>query len=100
MSKLFLFCIGDYKAARNPKHDANLRPIQKGKLSPEEAKKRCSAGGKKSGEVRRKHGNAKKTIQYILGLDAVGNATENLQCVAIPEEACTNMTAADEVRRI
>ena len=79
--------------ARNPKQDANLRPIQKGELSSEEAKKRGSAGGKKSGEVRRMHRDAKKTIQYIMGLDAVGNTEENLKRVGIPEDACTNMTA-------
>ena len=79
--------------ARNPKQIANLRPIQKGELSSEEAKKRGSAGGKKSGEVRRMHRDAKKTIQYILELDAVGNTKENLIRVGIPEEACTNMTA-------
>ena len=79
--------------ARNPKQDANLRPIQKGELSPEEAKKRGFIGGKKSGEVRRMRRDAKKTIQYIMGLDAVGNTMENLKRVGIPEEACTNMTA-------
>ncbi len=79
--------------ARNPKQDANLRPIQKGELSSEEAKKRGSAGGKKSAEVRRMRRDAKKTILYILELDAVGNTKENLKRVGIPEEACTNMTA-------
>ena len=79
--------------ARNPKQDANLRPIQKGELSPEEAKKRGSAGGKKSAEVRRMRRDAKKTIQYIMALDAVGNTKENLIRVGIPEEVCVNMTA-------
>lgn len=32
--------------ARNPKQDANLRPIKKGELSKEEAKRRGSKGGK------------------------------------------------------
>lgn len=31
--------------ARNPKQDANLRPIKKGELSSEEAKRRGSKGG-------------------------------------------------------
>ena len=79
--------------ARNPKQNANLRPIRKGELSFEEAKKLGSAGGKKSAEVRRMRRDAKKTIQYILGLDAVGNTAENLKRVGIPEEACSNMTA-------
>ncbi len=79
--------------ARNPKQDANLRLIQKGELSSEEAKVRGSAGGRKSGEARRMRRDAKKTIQYILELDAVGNTKENLKRVGIPEEACSNMTA-------
>lgn len=79
--------------ARNPKQDANLRPIQKGELSSEEAKKRGSAGSKKSGEVRRMCRDVKKTIQYILGLNAVDNTEKNLKRLGIPEEACTNMTA-------
>ena len=32
--------------ARNPKQDANLKPIKKGELSKEEAKRRGSKGGK------------------------------------------------------
>ena len=79
--------------ARNPKQDANLRPLRKGELSSEEAKKRGSVGGKKSAEVRRMRRDAKKTIQYIMELDAVGNTAENLKRVGIPEEACSNMTA-------
>ena len=79
--------------ARNPKQNANLRPIRKGEPSPEEVKKRGSAGGKKSVEVRRIRKDAKKTIQYIMELDAVGNTKENLIRVGIPEEVCTNMTA-------
>ena len=79
--------------ARNPKQDANLRPIQKGELSSEEAKKRGSAGGKKSGKVRKMHMDAKKIFQYILGLDAVVNTEENLIRVGISKEAYTNMTA-------
>ena len=51
--------------------------------SSEEAKKRGSVVGKKSGEVRLMRRDAKKTIRYIMELDAVG----------IPEEACSNMTA-------
>ena len=78
---------------RNPKQDANLKPIQKGELSSEEAKRRGSAGGKKSGEVRRMYRDAKKTIRYIMELDAIGNTEENLKRVGIPEEIRTNMTA-------
>ena len=62
--------------ARNPKQDTNLRPIQKGELSPEEAKERGSVGGKKSGEGRRMCRDAKKTIRYIMELDAVGSPDE------------------------
>lgn len=38
--------------ARNPKQDANLKPIKKGQLSKEEAKRRGSKGGRVSGRRR------------------------------------------------
>lgn len=79
--------------ARNPNQDANLRPIQKGELSSEEAKKRGSAGGKKSAAVRRLRKDAKRTIRYIMELDAVGTVKENLEKTGIPEDAQSNMTA-------
>lgn len=79
--------------ARNPKQDANLKPIQKGELSKEEAKKRGSLGGKKSGEVRRLRRDAKSTIRYILGLNAVGTVQKNLEATGIPENERSNMTA-------
>ena len=44
--------------------------------SSEEAKKRGSVVGKKSGEVRLMRRDAKKTIRYIMELDAVGSPDE------------------------
>ncbi len=38
--------------------------------------------------------DAKKNIQYIMELDAVGSTAEHLKRIGIPEEACSNMTAA------
>lgn len=48
--------------ARNPKQDANLKPVKKGELSSEEAKRRGSKGGKASGRSRA----ALKTFKEVL----------------------------------
>lgn len=79
--------------ARNPKQDANLKPIRKGDLSKEELKKRQSNGGKKSGEVRRAQRDAKSAIRYLLGLPAKGNLATNLKELGLPENEITNMAA-------
>ena len=78
--------------ARNPKSNANLKPIQKGELSSDEAKRRGSAGGKKSGEVRRAKRDARQSARYILGLTAKGEILEQLKKLgADPEDGLTNM---------
>lgn len=79
--------------ARNPKQDANLKPYQKGDLTSEEAKRRGSAGGKKSAEMKRLRKDAKKTIQYIMQLDAAASVKANLEKAEIPDDAHSNMTA-------
>lgn len=79
--------------ARNPKQDANLIPIQKGDLSTEEAKRRGSLGGKKSAEMRKLRKDAKKTIQFIMSMDAVGSVKNNLENIGVPDGAQSNMTA-------
>ena len=79
--------------ARNPKSNANLKPIQKGELSKEEAKRRGSAGGKKSGAVRREKRDAREAARYILGLAAKGQIAENLNALGVPKEDATNMEA-------
>lgn len=79
--------------ARNPKREANLKPIQKGDLSTEELKKRQSNGGKKSGEVRRKKRDAREAARYILGLAAKGQFSENLEKLGVPEDERTNLEA-------
>lgn len=48
----------------------NLKPIQKGELSKEEAKKRGQKGGIKSGEVRRKKRQLKEILETFLEMDA------------------------------
>ena len=50
---------------------ANYNPdtsnlIKNSDLSPEELRQKCSNGGKKSGEVRRKKAELKKTLESIL----------------------------------
>ena len=79
--------------ARNPKSDANLKPIKKGELSKEEAKKRGSNGGKKSGEVRRKKREAKQAAKFILDLAARGQLSKNLTELGINKQDQTNMVA-------
>lgn len=79
--------------ARNPKREANLKPIQKGELSKEEAKKRGSAGGKKSGEVRREKRDAKSAARYILELAAQGQVKDNLNTLKVDAKDQTNMVA-------
>lgn len=70
--------------ARNPKQDANLKPIQKGDLSKEELKKRQSNGGKKSGEVRRAKRDAKSAIRYLLDLPPTVSVKANLKEMGFP----------------
>ena len=78
--------------ARNPKQDANLKPIQKGELSNEELKKRQSNGGKKSGEVRRAKRDARASARYILGLAAKGESERQLTVLgADKKDGLTNM---------
>lgn len=64
--------------ARNPKQDANLKPIRSGDLSKEELKKRQSNGGKKSGEVRRAKRTAREAAQRLLAMSATGKMRDNL----------------------
>ena len=78
--------------ARNPKQDANLKPIKSGDLSKEELKKRQSNGGKKSGEVRRAKRDARQSARYILGLSAKGDVLAQLEKLgADKEDGLTNM---------
>lgn len=77
--------------ARNPKQDANLKPIKKGELSKEEAKKRGSAGGKKSAEVRRAKRDARDAVRYLLNHKATGKVAENLAEMGIPVNEQTYM---------
>lgn len=79
--------------ARNPKQDANLKRYAKGELSTEEARKRGSKGGKKSGEVRRAKRDAKSSIRYLLDLAAKDNLDKNLEKLGAAEEERTNMQA-------
>lgn len=44
----------------------NLKPIKKGELSKEEAKKRGSKGGLKRGENIKKHNTMKEMLDYLL----------------------------------
>ena len=72
--------------ARNPKQDANLKPFQKGELSSEEAKRRGSNGGKKSGEVRRKNRKARDAARFVLNLAAKEQLKKNLEELGYTKE--------------
>ena len=86
--------MGEKTVARNPKQDANLKPIKKGDLSKEELKKRQSNGGKKSGEVRRQKRDAREAARYILGLAAKGQILENTMTLgADKKDGITNLEA-------
>lgn len=79
--------------ARNPKQDANLKPLQKGDLTSEEAKKRGRSGGVKSGESRRAKRDARSAVRYMLELSAKGKLAENLRDLGFPTNEQTNMAA-------
>ena len=81
--------------ARNPKQDANLKPIQKGDLSNEELKKRQRNGGKKSGEVRRAKRDAKKAMEYILSRPLKGEVLDTVKRTtnSDPVDGLTNIEA-------
>ena len=81
--------------ARNPKQDANLKPIKKGELSNEELKKRQSNGGKKSAEVRKAKRDARDAARYILNCAAKGSVLENAKLVGASDKEgkITNLDA-------
>lgn len=66
----------------------NLKPVR----TKKEAKKRGAAGGKKSGETRRKKRDAKQAIQLVLNMAATGNLDKKLEGLGFDEEDRTNMT--------
>lgn len=67
----------------------NLKPVR----SKDEAKKRGAAGGKKSGETRRKKRDAKQAISLLLNLAAKDNLEKNLKQLGYDTEDLTNMNA-------
>lgn len=56
----------------------NLKPIRKGELSKEEAKKRGSNGGKASVEARREQKIFKQAIAERMGFDDFNQMVDNL----------------------
>ena len=76
-------------------NEQNLKPIKKGELSKEEAKKRGSAGGKKSGQVRRER---KKFREDLIAALETGNTQENI-ISALLVKAAQGDTKAFEVIR-
>lgn len=76
-------------------NENNLKPIRKGGLSKEEAKKRGQNGGKKSGESRRERKALKEQLLLLL---KTGNAQKEL-CTALLEKALSGDVRAFEVIR-
>lgn len=66
------------KGVSDMANEQNLKPIQKGELSREEAKKRGSAGGKKSGEARKELKLFKEAIAERMGYDDFNEIIDNL----------------------
>lgn len=67
----------------------NLKPVR----SKDEAKKRGTVGGKKSGETRRKKRDAKQAISLLLNMAARDNLEKNLKQLGYDVEDLTNMNA-------
>lgn len=77
---------GMAKKGGNPE---NLKPVR----TSEEAKKRGSNGGKKSGAVRRQKRDARQAMNLILELAAKKNLDTNLKELGVKTEDSTNMVA-------
>lgn len=78
-------------AGRNPEFQSQVI------RTTEQAKKKGSAGGKKSGEVRRENARRKRdgreAARFILELAATGQIAENLEKLGVDTEDQTNMAA-------
>ena len=78
-------------AGRNPEFQSQVI------RTSEQAKKKGSAGGKKSGEVRRENArrkrDAREAVRFILDLAAQGQLAENLEKLGVETEDQTNMAA-------
>lgn len=57
-------------------NNENLKPIKKGELTKEEAKKRGANGGKKSAEKRRELKTMREMLNYLLQKDITNNKGE------------------------
>lgn len=78
-------------AGRNPEFQSQVI------RTTEQAKKKGSAGGKKSGEVRRENARRKRdgreAARFVLELAATGQLAENLEKLGVEAEDQTNMAA-------
>ena len=73
----------------NPKgNPQNLKPVR----TKKEAKKRGAAGGKKSGETRRKKRDVQQAIKWMFEAPAVTPLDSTLKSVGVEEEDRTNLT--------
>ena len=73
----------------NPKgNPQNLKPVR----TKKEAKKRGAAGGKKSGETRRKKRDVQQAIKWMFEAPAVIPLDNTLKSVGVDEEDRTNLT--------
>lgn len=85
-------------------NEKNLKPIKKGQLSKEEAKKRGSKGGKRSVQVRRERKTMREMLDYLLQQDITNkqgktkNTLEVMMTAQIMEAIKGNTKAAQFVR--
>lgn len=85
-------------------NNENLKPIKKGELSKEEAKKRGAKGGKKSGEKRRELKTMREMLNYLLEKDITnkqGEKATTLEAVMVAQikEALKGNTRAAQFIR-
>lgn len=83
----------------------NLRPIKKGELSREEAKRRGSKGGQASVESRRKSKYMKEVLDYLLekeikkkNSNETGTTLEAILTAMVMEAMDGNVRAAEFIR--
>ena len=86
------------------KREDNLRPIKKGQLSKDEAKRRARTGGIKSAEVRRQKKTMREMLDYLLEKEITtedGTSATTLEAISIAllKKAISGDVKAFEVLR-
>lgn len=80
-------------------NEKNLKPIKKGELTKEEAKRRGQKGGKKSGEARRQKKQLRDDLEVLLSTVKNNKSVQEKVCLALIEKAIKGDVRAFEVIR-